>query len=384
MLIDIAFKNLWQRRLRTILTILGIVVAVQLYLSIGSIMRWYDEDLQGRLLAFGGKVYVQRLVSGDLISEDFPSSSSSIDTEMAQELLGGEGVDPQTSSLALFVTVERSLRPFSPPLVIAVGIQPGHEGAFLGTFAVSDGAAVLRGERDVILGRDAALHYGSREGEMATVGETIVIAGETFTVIGLLEPTPTLFASAVLLPLETAQRVFDRQGTVSAVILTAREVGGVAAMRTWVETTYPALSVTGQEELAQNVEEMYANMRLFFNAINTTIILVAIVVIMIVMVVAVMERRREIGTLRAIGARKRVILGMIVTESLIISLIGVILALPASIGMNQLAWGSFYPSEILLEWLRSFGIAIAIGVLASLLPALQAMRVDPLESLRYE
>jgi putative ABC transport system permease protein len=102
------------------------------------------------------------------------------------------------------------------------------------------------------------------------------------------------------------------------------------------------------------------------------------------MIMAVMERRREIGTLRAIGARRRVIFSMVVGESLMLSLVGVILAMPLTAFANNLFFGYFLSTEVFMSWLKSFWVAILIGILAALLPAWQAVRVDPLEALRYE
>jgi putative ABC transport system permease protein len=114
------------------------------------------------------------------------------------------------------------------------------------------------------------------------------------------------------------------------------------------------------------------------------VIAFVIVVVMIVMVVAVMERRREIGILRAIGAKRRTIFLMVMIESLTISLLGALTALPISVGFSRLLWSMSINVTVIQAWLPILGVAIPIGVLASLLPAWQAVRVDPLDALKYE
>lgn len=98
-----------------------------------------------------------------------------------------------------------------------------------------------------------------------------------------------------------------------------------------------------------------------------------------------MEERRDIGTLRAVGAGRVRIFGMVAGELLILSLLGAILALPIAVFFTQ--WGMSEISGItgiLLVWLQTILIAMVVGLLATILPAWQALRVDPLEALRYE
>jgi ABC-type antimicrobial peptide transport system permease subunit len=78
------------------------------------------------------------------------------------------------------------------------------------------------------------------------------------------------------------------------------------------------------------------------------------------------------------------ILSLVVGESLTLSLIGAFIALPLSAFASLVLWHWTVSTAIVLVWARILGISVALGVLASLLPAWQAVRVDPLEALRYE
>lgn len=384
MLWDVAWRNMWQRWLRSLLTILGVATAVQLYVTMSSIMLVYENDLQKQLGAFTGKVIVQQPMGKEVGDEEFPSSSSSIEGTTADDLLTLEGINRNTSSALLFVPLARPPGPNMPPAVLAVGVEPGHEAAYLGSFQVENGDGNLAAVDSVILGRSAAHHYQKEgvEGPVAP-GETIEIQGQTFSVAGVLESAPNLFSQSVLMPLSTAQSLFRRPDVVSAVVLTAGSVEDTAAISAQIQTLYPHLASSTQDDLAENVEEMLEGQRLFFAAIENTVIVVAGVVITIVVVVAVMERRREIGTLRAIGARRSAIFSLVIGESLTLSLIGAIAAFPLAYVMNWiLRFGNY--GDIPPAWLGSILATVIVGVLASLLPAWQAVRVDPLEALRYE
>ena len=127
-------------------------------------------------------------------------------------------------------------------------------------------------------------------------------------------------------------------------------------------------------------------MRSFMGMIENSIIVVAVLVVMIVVIVSVMEQRREIGTLRAVGARRWRIFAMVAGQSILLSLLGAVLALPIAVFFVRWGMSEFFTSVsgILRIWGQTMITAVTVGSVASLLPAWQAVRVDPLESLRYE
>lgn len=396
MLFDIAIKNLWRRKLRSILTILGVAVAVQLYLTMDGWMGIYEQDLQHQLGAFAGKVFIQQQMETSAGGQDFPSFSSSLEAVTAEALLEIEGVDPAASSAVLFVQLARAASPNMPPAAVAVGLEPGHEAAYLGNFEVeSGGSAILVDSYSIILGKSAALRYQTDgSGDPVRPGDSVEIQGQHFTVVGVLESAAMLYDNSAIIPLETAQRVFRRPDSVSAVILTANRLDAVKPIQVSIQQRFPDLQVSTQDEIAKNTEDMLAGQRSFFDLIEGTVIVVAIVVVTIVVVVAVMEQRREIGTLRALGARRWRIFSLVFSEALALSLLGAIVALPMSllvrlflqltVGGNASDVGGLFDINPVPAWLGTIGIAVVIGLLASLLPAWQAMRVDPLEALRYE
>jgi putative ABC transport system permease protein len=395
MLWDIALKNLWRRKLRTVLTILGVATAVQLYLTMNSWMSVYKQDLRHQLSAFAGKVFVQQPMEASSGGKDFPSFSSSMDAGSAATILSIEGIDQAASSAALFIPLARASSPNMPPAALAVGIEPGHEAAYLGSFKTENGNTRLVDANSVILGQSAAQRYRPKDSNRPVKsGQSVEIQGRLFTVVGVLKPASMLFDNSVLMPLATSQELFKRADTVSAIIATIERVEDAGIVKKAIETRFPELQASNEQDIASNADDVLAGQQDFFNLINATVIMVAVVVVTIVVVVAVMEQRREIGTLRAIGARRRRIFSLVIGESLTLSMLGAITALPFSV-LTRWALTYFASSEspevsnlfsidLFQTWVFTIGIAILIGVLASLLPAWQAVRVDPLEALRYE
>ncbi len=382
----LSIRNIWQRRVRSLLTILGVAVSVQIYLAMTTMMSSAENDLQDQLKALAGKVFVQRIMTNESLVEDFPSPSSSIKMDVAQELLAIPGIDAANSSAILYVPLAKPPAPGAPPPTCALGIEPGHELAFLGSLKVVAGESTLSGPQSVILGQGAAAYYGRETGHSVEVGETISVLGETFTVVGLLDRAPAVHDGMVMMELATAQRLFDRPSSVSAVILAAGNIDDVARIKSQVESLHPDLVAAAQEDVEENVRAIYASVYDLADMVNGVAVLVAFLFVMIVMIIAVMERRRDIGVLRAIGASRRVVFNMIASEALLLSVMGALLAGPLwALIRIFVEIGTVSAAEVILtKWLNISLLAVFTGLGASLLPAWKAVQVDPLEALRYE
>ncbi|MBN1440565.1 MAG: ABC transporter permease [Anaerolineales bacterium] len=387
MLWDVAWKSLWRRKLRSLMAVLGVASAVQLYLMVHGVMGTYTSGIENQVNAFAGKILVQQEVESSGGSVDPTSAASSLTDAAAAELLAVEGIDRRVSSALLFIPIARSIMPYTPPAVVAVGIEPGHEEAYLTGLEAEAGRLTLGGPEEVILGRSAAEYYRSASGgRSVAVGDSVDVGGRAFTVVGLLGDAPQLFANAVVMPLETAQALFDRRGTVSAVILTARTAEETGDVKSAILDRFSGLSVSTQDDMLRNAEALLQAMRGFMRIIETSILAVAVVLVTIVIVVSVMELRREIGTLRAVGARRWRILAMVAGQSVVLSLLGTSAALPIAIFLVRWGMEEYLSnfSGLFAVWGQTVLIAVSVGLAASLLPAWQAVRVDPLESLRYE
>ncbi len=387
MLLDIAVKTLWRRKLRTLLTVLGVATAIQLYLMMTAILSFYDWDIQQQVAVFAGKVFVQRPMQTVGAGEDFPSMTSSISAATADSILALEGVNRGQSSAILFIPLLTDVRPNMPPRYYIVGLEPGHETAFLGNRELESGGLNLKDSRGVILGSNAADHYRP-EGSPhpARTGDTVRVLDQEFIVLGVLASASTIYDGTVIMPLATAQELFYRPDTVSAVILTPFRVDAVEGIQTAIRDAYPNLEASNQADVARNAVEMMSMQKAFFRMINSSTILTAVMVVMVVVLIAVMEQRRDIGTLRAMGSRRRRILGMVLGESLMLTVGGGLMSLPLSILFNTFVnFGLFVdPAEIIRLWLSAIGLCVLIGLAASILPAWQAMRVDPLASMQMD
>lgn len=369
-MIDLTIRNIWQRRVRSSLTVLGVGLAVLLYVYLSTIMNFYDRDLDRTLAGFAGKVIVQAR-SGE--GARFPPTDSLIPLAEAERLLRLPGVDPARSSPVLTEPLVANPAPSMPAKVLAVGIVPGREFAFLGDVPVR-GATTLDAPDQVVLGAGAARHYG------ADVGATVTVKGQELRVVGIIPGETVLLDGAVLMPLDTAQRLFVRPGVVTAVLVTARSVEDVPRVAAAVAAGDGSLVASTPADLARGANAMLGPQRAFFATVRGTLVAVGVIVVAVVMIMAVAERRREIGTLKALGAGRRHVLALVLAEAVALSLAG-------GLGALLVAWALTRRDAMPVDGrlaLQTLGVAVAVGALAALWPAWAAQRVDPIESLRYE
>ena len=127
-MLDMIFKNIWQRKTRSILTVTGVAMAVMLYLYMFTIMNFYDRDMKKRIAGFAGKVVVTGQSGAN---QGFATGGSMVPAAAAAAVLREAGIDRSRSTAILFQELVANPAPNMPPTVMAVGLAPGRERAFL-------------------------------------------------------------------------------------------------------------------------------------------------------------------------------------------------------------------------------------------------------------
>jgi putative ABC transport system permease protein len=393
--LELGIRYLARRRGRAALTSLGVAAVVAVYLGVSGGARATEQDIQTRLEESAGRIIVQQPVEGYSEDEAFPALTSLMAASEAEAVLAAQGADPQASSAVLFMPLTRVASPGEPPAVLAVGVEPGREAAFLNGVSPQAGETTLLGERSVVLGARAARYYAQAEpGGPIEPGDEIEIAGTTFDVVGVLEPGSALIDRVVLLPLRTAQDLFFRPGVVSAVILHVSYPETASSTAAALRQQYPGLLVIGGEDEVPPVEgaqDIEGGLGKFLDALSATVLLVAVLMISIVMVISVADQRRQIGILRALGAGRSAIAGLVLSQSVVLSAAGTLLAWPvyALVTLSLRSALAEANIEILVvdllpSWTRMVAAALIVGGLSTLWPAWQALRVTPLEAMRTD
>lgn len=400
-MLTIGLRHLLARKLRALLTIGGFGVCVNLYIVVTTVMRFITTDLDLQVQRFAGLLMVQSRSEAGMAGVEWPPISSALPRAEAEAMLRLPGVDRAASSPVTFVALAPPPFPTAPPEALLVGVEPGREAAFLGDVPALLGAIRFdpAGPADpVILGVLSARHLAPAASEtvdiptpigpipLAAVGSRVTIRGRTFEVRGIVEPeTNQLLRSCVVVPLDAAQALAGRDGTVSAVLITPEKTGDVAPLQARIERDYPHLMVINDKALARNAGQLLQRITQLFNVVRLTAIAVAALLITIVMFVSVLERTKELGTLRAIGAPARAVFAMVLAEALVIATAGALLGVPLSRVVIERALG---PDAAGIRDVRIEAAAVALltslGLIAALIPAYRAVRVDPIVALRYE
>ncbi len=404
-MLDVAARQLLTKKLRTLLTIAGFGVCVNLYIVVTTVMRFVSDDLDLQVKRFAGLLMVQSRSEAGMTGIEWPPISSAMPRRTADQVLQLDGVKRDASSAVTFAALAPPPFPTAPPEALLIGIEHGKEAAFLG-----DAPAILGSNRfgekrlgegvvcPVVLGILAARHFAPTASEtvevpspvgpipLAAVDSTILVRGRQFEVRGIVEPeTNQLLRSCVLVPHEAAQAVLGREETVSAVLITPAHTLDIEPLQATIERNFDDLMVINDKALAENAGQLLERVTQLFNVVRWTAVAVAALLITIVMFVSVLERTKEIGTLRAIGAPARAVFSMVLAESLVIATLGALMGVPLSRNVIRRALG---PDAVGIRSgrieLMAVGLLASFGLVAALLPAARAVRVDPIVALRYE
>jgi putative ABC transport system permease protein len=256
-----------------------------------------------------------------------------------------------------------------------------------------------------IIGVDLATTLFGRTTNLT--GQTMLINSQTFTIIGILKSAGGTAAGSAdnqaIIPLTTARdRVMSRPGTnvdgiylqatsATAVSEATTQVSNIMRLRHHVAVGKEDFSVLSQASLLTTATSITGILTAFLGGIAGISLLVGGIGIMNIMLVSVVERTREIGLRKALGARNRDIMNQFLAESSFLSLlgglIGILLGWLISLIIGQIASAAgtaLNPAVSLNAVLLATLFSIAVGLFFGIYPARRAARLEPVEALRYE
>ena len=387
------FRELARRKLRTTLTILGITIGIWALVVFSSMANKINALVEGGSQYFAGKVLVT-----DASNIAVGAGIAPMNIEVADTIGGLDGAAAAAPQIQLIYDPEGGggFGVSETILGSVAGSDEGHE-----SFEISAVQGRLltpedEGSRVVVFGSDLATKEG------VSVGDTIDIRDETFEVVGILEPTLTAPDATALVPLAAAQELMAASlpAPVREAISPDELISQVVA--------YPAEG-TSESELAAQIEDAVDNVNTLtgaefdeqigsataiFNAIIIGVAVISLVVgglsVINTMAMSVAERTREIGIKRAIGGTRGRIIRELVIEAGVIGLIGGLfgLALGALVVVlgNEAGRSSGTILFELTPGTAIFAVAFStiLGMVAGVIPAWSAARLDPVQALRYE
>jgi putative ABC transport system permease protein len=398
-LLGLALGRLGTGKVRTALTMLGIIIGVASVVALVSVAQGATKGISDRLQSLGTNLLT--------VSPGFTgggrgatrgafgaATTLTIDDATAIASLDGvAAVAPELTTNKLVAVGDQN------ETARVVGTTPAYLSVFAydiwsGTFLSQ--ASVDHTLRVAVIGATTADNLGLTS---TSVGSTIYVGGLPFQLIGIMQPKGGLGTAddIVILPLTTVRELFVGSTSVSAIGLSATsqdnintvsgEITALLEQRHGIAAgASDDFSIATQAQLLGTVSSVSDVLTLLLAGIASISLLVGGIGIMNIMLVSVRERTREIGIRKAIGARGRDILAQFLVEALVLSLAGGVLGIAvgvlASFAIGTYAgWGFiFNPATVVV----AVGFSLIVGIVFGVWPASQAARLDPVVALRYE
>lgn len=362
-------RLLWRRRGRTLLTVLGISIGLAAVITLGGLTKGFIREFNRVATTSDVDLMVRQEGSSDI-------GYSAINERVGRQIAALPGVKSVSGLIIGMVTLEHAP---TVPFFIVMGYAP-HEPA-IQHFTIVEGRGLV-GNREIIMGQPAATMLKTR------VGQTIRLGESNFRVVGLYETGTAWEESGGVVSLRDAQQLLGKPRQVTLYGVKLESLQDVGPIRRQIEAM-PGLAVSLSTEFTETMPEMQ-NLNVMMGAVSALAILVGGIGMMNTVFMSVFERTREIGTLRALGWRRRRVLGMVLRESVALSLLGVVGGLLLSLLLSALlrqvpAWGGWL--IVIFSWglvAQALGIALGLGAVGGAYPAWRASQLSPVEALRYE
>jgi ABC-type lipoprotein release transport system permease subunit len=359
-------RNVVRQPVRTLLTVIGIGVAMMAIVLLGAMGDGMVDMMSG--LAGGLEAH---LVGSET---DASVDLSKIDEGVVRRISALPGVESAEGFLTGYTTLG------DLPFFVVFGYQP--RGTLVRSLRLVEGEP-LTTNRQILLGRVAAENLDVR------VGQTVQLFDSRFKIVGIYETGVPFQDGGGVVALRDAQSLFGQPRKVSFLGVRLLDPSRAALVANDIESRFPEVSLSMASEFAEDLGDIQM-MRASTWGIAFMALIVGGLGMANTMVMSVMERTREIGVLRALGWRKRRVLWMIVRESVILSLLGSLVGIAVGLLLGMLlnqvpAIQGFlrlrYSAGLFVQ---AIGTALILGIVGGVYPAWRASRLQPVEALRYE
>jgi putative ABC transport system permease protein len=401
-----AMSALVSHKLRSALTLLGVLIGVFSIIVVMTAMRVLERNVETELSQLGSHTFaVQKWPA---VRFGGPGDWEKYGRRQNLTLAHGRRVQDQ-ATLAASVGIEEAFWggqvetrfQKTPPTVRMLGETPGSFPAR--NWLAAEGR--ILGESDVDNARDVCV-LGARLAKTvfplgSAVGQRLKLNGINYTVIGVLAPKGGALNSEqdnfVVVPITTALNRYGRWWRSHTLLVQARDAacyedcveqvrGILRVARKVPPGAEDDFDVFSNDSLIQQFASFTMAVRIGVAVVSSIALLAAGIGIMNIMLVSVTERTREIGIRRAVGARKRNVMTQFVMEAVVLCEVGGVIGMGLGVaGGNVVAMLLKVPPALPVDWMV-FGLVICsiVGIVFGTYPACKAANLDPVESLRYE
>ena len=379
-----SFRNLWTRRLTTILTASGMGLVVFVFAA----TLMLAEGLKKTLVETGShdNVVVLRKAANSEVQSGVERGQAALVESQPEVAIGPDGKLLLAKELVVLINLKKRASN-KPANVVIRGVNETSL-RLRPAVRLREGRMPRAGSAEVIAGASIARRFKG-----GGLGETVRFGMRDWQVVGIFDAGSTGFSSEIWGDVDQMMQAF-RRPVYSSIIFRLRDSSGFDAFKARVESD-PRLTVEAKRETRYYLDQSEA-MAKFLRILGMVLTVVfsigAVIGATITMYAAVANRVTEIGTLRALGFQRKSILSAFIMEALLLGLCGGILGVVAAsfmqlITISTMNWASF--SELAFSFTLTFGIlwksllfSLVMGFVGGALPAVRASRMNIVEALR--
>ncbi len=383
--IKMALKSIVSNKLRSLLTMLGIILGVTSVIALVALGQGATKQVTEQVQGLGTNLLTVNIVGR--------GTTTTLNYEQAMAFSELEGVEYVSPTKSENTTVKFGTTSAD---VSVMGTNPDY--AFVQKYEVAKGRFLTEIDLDfnqkiALLGSDTAVElFGAAE----PVGETVLIKGIRFKVVGVLASKGDSSTGSndeiVIIPLTSAERLFQSRGIRSVYVqatMIEQMDGIVVNLESELSDIFRgntnSYRVFNQQDILDTVSSVTDTLSLALGGIASISLFVGGIGIMNIMLVSVSERTREIGIRKAIGAKRRDILIQFLIEAMVLGGLGGVLGVGIGVGSATLL-SKVLDMDIVFSFdviMLAFSFSLIVGVLFGYLPANKAAKLKPIDALRF-
>lgn len=374
--LNLILKNPFRNKTRSILAILGIAIGIATIVALGVISTSLETSTETTLKEGAAEITAMKIGT----DSGFGSSSGSLNQSYVDELAKIDGVN-QTAGVLQASVMNLSTSGGGPGGSTIEGVD-SDKLKLIGIDSVN-GSVYSNNSQQLIIGKSLA------DSGNYTIGDKINLFGEDFEVVGIFETGNMMTDGIMITNLDTLQNLTDNDNYISTVSVKINNNATLDDVNNKIENQYnDTLTTITSADLQESTEETMGVINTAMTAIEALALIIGGLGVINTMMMTVFERTREIGVLKSVGWTNKRVLTMIMGESIVLTIIsgiiGTIMGLLAVIILFNVLGGNVDLVYDISIFIKAFAVALIVGILGGLYPAIKASHLSPTESLRYE